>query len=64
MGYYACCKDLTQLKKSLDWLKEADVTALRSALKFLDVAYQNFFRRLKKREKTGFPKFKRKYDVK
>lgn len=64
MGYYACCKDLTQLKKSLDWLKEADVTALRSALKFLDVAYQNFFRRLKKGEKLGFPKFKRKHDSK
>ena len=44
MGYYACCKDLTELKKSLD------------------VAYQNFFRRLKKGEKPGFPKFKRKHD--
>ena len=62
MGHYACCKDLTQLKKSLDWLKEADVTALRSALKFLDVAYQNFFRRIKSGEKPGFPKFKRKHD--
>ena len=64
MGYYACCKDLTELKKSLVWLTETDVTALRSALKFLDVAYQNFFRRIKNGEKPGFPKFKRKHDIK
>ena len=62
MGYYACCEDLTELKKSLDWLKEADSRALQSALKFLDVAYQNFFRRLKKGEKPGFPTFKRKHE--
>ena len=62
MNYYACSKDMTQLKKSLDWLKEADSQALQSALKFLDVAYQNFFRRLKKGGKPGFPKFKRKHD--
>ena len=62
VNYYDCSKDMTQLKKSLDWLKEADSMALQSALKFLDVAYQNFFRRLKKGEKPGFPKFKRKHD--
>ena len=64
MNYYACSKDMTQLKKSLDWLKEADATALQSALKFLDMAYQNFFRCLKNGEKPGFPKFKRKHGSK
>ena len=48
MNYNACSKDMTELKKSLDWLKEVDSTALQSALKFLDTAYQNFFRRLQK----------------
>ena len=61
MNYNACSKDMTELKKSLDWLKEVDSTALQ-ALKFLDTAYQNFFRRLKKGEKPGYPRFKRKHD--
>jgi putative transposase len=42
------------------WLKEADSTALQSSLKDLDIAYQNFFRRIKKGDKPGFPKFKSK----
>ena len=62
MNYNACSKDMTELKKSLDWLKEVDSTALQSALRFLDTAYQNFFRRLKKGEKPGYPRFKRKHD--
>ena len=43
-----------------EWLKEADSTALQSSLKNLDAAYRNFFRRVKKGEKPGFPKFKSK----
>lgn len=42
LNYYACCADVTQLKKSFEWLKETDATALQSSLKDLDVAYQNF----------------------
>lgn len=60
MTDYECAKDLTVLKKSLTWLKEVDSTALRSSLQDLDVAYQNFFRRVKKGEKPGYPKFKSK----
>lgn len=41
-NYYACAKDLTQLKKELTWLKEADSTSLQSSLKNLDAAYQKF----------------------
>lgn len=61
MNYNACSADLTQLKKELTWLKEVDATALQSSLKDLDMAYQNFFRRVKQgNTKAGFPKFKSK----
>lgn len=64
MNYYACCKDMTQLKKTLLWLKEADATALQSSLQNLDAAYQNFFRRVKQGQKPGYPKFKSKHNRK
>lgn len=60
LGYYACSKDLTRLKKSLKWLKTANSHALQASLKNLDNAYQNFFRRVKRHEKPGYPKFKKK----
>lgn len=53
--YNMCSKDLTQLKKELEWLKEPDKDSLQKALKDLDMAYQKFFK-----EHTGFPKFKSK----
>lgn len=55
-------KSLTALKKELLWLKEVDSTALQSSLQDLDVAYKNFFRRLKNGEKPGYPHFKSKHD--
>lgn len=54
-NYYECEKDLTQLKKELTWLKEAESTSLQSSLKNLDRAYQKFFK-----EHKGYPKFKSK----
>lgn len=54
-NYYACAKDLTQLKKELTWLKEAESTSLQSSLKNIEVAYQKFFK-----EHSGYPKFKSK----
>lgn len=60
MNYNACSKDMTQLKKSVNWLREVDATALQSSLRDLDTAYQNFFRRVKKGKKPGYPKFKSK----
>lgn len=55
-------KDLTSLKKQEEtiWLREVDATALQSSLQDLDIAYQNFFRRVKKGVKPGYPKFKSK----
>lgn len=55
-------KDLTCLKKQEEtlWLKEVDAVALTSSLRDLDDAYKHFFRRVKKGEKPGYPKFKSK----
>ena len=55
-------KDLTSLKKQEEtiWLREVDATALQSSLRDLVTAYQNFFRRVKKGGKPGYPKFKSK----
>lgn len=51
--YVKCVKDLTQLKKELEWLKEVDSVGLQTSLKDLDVAYKNFFS-----GRSGYPKFK------
>ena len=63
LNYYACCKELSLLKKQEEtlWLKEVDATALQASVQNLDRAYQNFFRRVKKGEKPGYPKFKSKH---
>ena len=53
-------KELTSLKKELTWLKDADATALQAALQNLDNAYQNFFAKVKKGKKPGYPQFKSK----
>ena len=62
LNYNKCSKELTALKREMLWLTEVDSTALQSSLKDLDIAYQNFFRRLKQGDaKAGFPKFKSKH---
>ncbi len=55
-------KDLTELKRQEEtaWLREVDATALQSAIRDLDDAYQHFFRRVKNGERSGFPRFKSK----
>ena len=55
-------KELTLLKRQPEtsWLREVDKCALQNALKDLDAAYKNFFRRVKRGEKPGYPKFKSK----
>jgi len=54
-------RDMTRLKAELEWLREVDATALQASLQNLDVAYRNFFRRIKQGEKPGFPRFKSKH---
>lgn len=55
-------KSLTVLKKELLWLKEVDSIPLQAVLQDLDIAYQNFFRRVKQGKKPGYPRFKSKRD--
>lgn len=62
--YFQQSKSLTLLKRKLKWLKEVDSTALQSTIRNLDTAYQNFFRRVKKGEKPGYPYFKNKHKYK
>ena len=56
LNFTQCSKNLTKLKREKLWLKEPDKCALQNALKDLDIAYQNFF----KRPEVGYPKFKSK----
>ena len=66
MSFADTSRGLTALKKQTvdeegrQWLYDADAVALVYALRNLDAAYQNFFRRVKKGEKPGFPRYKRK----
>lgn len=53
-------KMLTALKQEHLWLQEPDKNALQNALRYLNTAYQNFFRRVKNHEAPGFPKYKNK----
>lgn len=59
-SYNQNSRDLTSLKRELNWLSEVDSWATQNALRDLDSAYQNFFRRVKQGQKPGFPKFKKK----
>lgn len=54
-NYYDDANELTQLKKTLPWLKEVNSQSLQASLKNLDGAYSNFFSK-----RGGFPKFKSK----
>lgn len=60
------CSELNRLKKAdpaqggVPWLYEVSKYAPQEALRDLDEAYENFFRRVKNGEKPGFPRFKSK----
>jgi len=63
LTYNQCANSLPKLKKEFEWLKEIDSISLQQTLRNLDLAYQNFFREIKKGNKNqGFPKFKSKKD--
>lgn len=49
-------KQLVELKKECEWLKEVNSQSLQSVLQNLDLAYKKFFKG------AGFPKFKSKHD--
>jgi putative transposase len=60
LSAYACMRDLTELKRELEWLREIDATALQASIQALDAAYQSFFRGCKQGKKIGYPRFKSK----
>ena len=60
LGFYACSKELTQLKQINLWLTEVDSYSLETSIKDLDYSFKNFFRHIKTGEAIGFPQFKSK----
>lgn len=60
LGFYACSKELTQLKQINLWLTEVDSYSLETSIKDLDYSFKNFFRRIKTGDAPGFPQFKSK----
>lgn len=51
------CKDLTQLRREHDWLRDGATAVQQQAFRDLDRAMRNFFEK-----RAGFPVFKRKFD--
>ena len=43
MSYNSCCKNMTELKKVLPWLREAESTALQSSIRNLSNAFNAYF---------------------
>ena len=62
VSYYDTCSLLTELKKEEDtkWLSDVSAVALQQSLQNLQEAYNNFFKGLKKKQRVGFPRFKKK----
>lgn len=59
-GQFGMINKLPELKEDFPWLREVSSASLQLELGDLHNAYQHFFRRAKKRQNPGFPKFKSK----
>jgi putative transposase len=57
---YAQMAELPDIKESLPEYKEVGSQVLQETLARLDLAFKAFFRRIKRNEKPGFPRFKSK----
>lgn len=60
INYVDQANQIPNLKNKFVWLKDIPSQTIQQSLKDLDQAYKNFFRRVAKGEKPGFPKFKKK----
>lgn len=60
LSYFDLNNALPKLKEETPWLKEIHSQALQQTLRDLSFSFKNFFRRIKNKEKPGYPKFKRK----
>jgi len=60
LGWYEQSKQLTQFKRigKFATLRDVPSSTLEFPLRKVDLAYRNFFRRIKRGEKPGFPKMK------
>ena len=58
VSQYDQMKRLPQLKKVFKDFKQVNSQTLQDVIQRLDKAYQGFFRRVKNKEKAGFPRFK------
>ncbi|MFX1465075.1 MAG: RNA-guided endonuclease InsQ/TnpB family protein [Promethearchaeota archaeon] len=59
--YYEQANHLKVVKKTNPFLKAVHSQVLQDVLRRLDKTFTNFYRRLKKGEKAGYPRFKGKY---
>ena len=58
LSFYDQCRALTQWRKSIPELGALNAQSEQVTLKRLSLAFDAFFRRVKKGEKPGFPRFK------
>jgi len=61
VSYYEQAAQLQVAKKTNPFLKAVHSQVLQDVLRRLDKTFNNFFRRIKKGEKAGYPRFKGKY---
>ena len=61
VSYEDTSKELTALKQELEWLNEPDSTALQQALRHLEKAYDNFFKKKAKYPKRKSRRAEQKY---
>jgi putative transposase len=64
IGKFDLINRIVELKKreNTKWLKDVHSQALQQSVANLDIAYKNFFRRVKQGGAVGFPKFKSKHN--
>jgi len=58
INYYDQANQLKEIKTFDEDLKEVHSQVIQDVLKRIDKAFKNFFRRVKRREKAGYPRYK------
>jgi putative transposase len=58
MNYYDCSSWFKAERKTNAWYQRVNFSSAQATMRRLNTAYQNFFDRLKKKKKPGFPRFK------
>lgn len=63
LSYVEQCRKLTLLKADpeTEWLREVDATALQNSIRALQDGYDSYWQSLKKGQKKGRPRFKKKH---